>query len=127
MIEGVTLTTYVRNHEDKARSLIMALVDAIHFYKTKKAKTLAVIKKHCSELLKMRNDEEWECFYNTQAASLEAKPYSTPDAILNVFALAVKKRSGDQELQSPSAPGPSLSAADRRQRVYPSALRVNNG
>jgi ABC-type nitrate/sulfonate/bicarbonate transport system substrate-binding protein len=94
MIEGVTLTTtttYVRNHEDEARSLIRALIDGIHFYKTKKAETLAILKKDCTELLRMHNDEEWECFYETQAASLEVKPYPTLDAIRNVFALAVKR------------------------------------
>jgi hypothetical protein len=94
MIEGVTLTTtttYVQNHEDEARSLISALIDATHFFKTKKADTLAIIKKHCTELLKMQNDEEWDCFYETQAASLEAKPYPTLDAIQNVFSLALKR------------------------------------
>jgi hypothetical protein len=94
MIEGVTLTTtttYVQSHEDEARSLIRAMIDATHFFKTKKADTLAIIKKHCTELLKMQNDEEWDCFYDTQAASLEAKPYPTLDAIQNVFALALKR------------------------------------
>jgi ABC-type nitrate/sulfonate/bicarbonate transport system substrate-binding protein len=65
MIEGVTLTTtstYVQKHEDDARSLIMALIDATHFYKTKKAETLAIIKKRCTDLLKIQNDEEWNCF-----------------------------------------------------------------
>jgi hypothetical protein len=77
MIEAVTLTTtttHVRNHEDEARSLIRALIDAIHFFETKKADTLVVIKKHCTELLKIQNDEEWDCFYDTPAASLEPKP-----------------------------------------------------
>jgi hypothetical protein len=94
MIEGVTLTTttnYVRNHEDEARSLIMAMIDGIHFFKTKKADTLAIIKKHCTELLRIQDDEEWNCFYDAQAASLEAKPYPTLDAIQNVFALALKR------------------------------------
>jgi hypothetical protein len=94
MIEGVTLTTtttYVRSHEDEARSLIQALVDGIHFYKTKKAETLVILKKHCTELLRMQNDEEWNCFYDNQAASLEAKPYPTLGAIQNVFALALKR------------------------------------
>src|SRR5215510_15353417 len=93
MIEGVTLTTtttYVRNHEDEARSLIMALIDGIHFFKTKKPDTLAIIKKHCAELLRIHDDEEWNCFYDAQAASLEAKPYPTLEAIQNVFALALK-------------------------------------
>ena len=94
MIEGVTLTTtttYVKNHQDEARSLILALIDGIHFFKTNKADTLATVKKHCSELLKMRDDEEWDCFYENQAASLESSPYPSIEAIQNVFALGVKR------------------------------------
>jgi ABC-type nitrate/sulfonate/bicarbonate transport system substrate-binding protein len=100
MIEGVTLTTtttYVKTHEDETRSLVLALIDAIHFFKTQKAETLAIIKKHCTQLLKMQNDEEWNCFYETQAASLEAAPYPSLDAIRNVFALAVKR---DPEIEN---------------------------
>ena len=94
MIERVTITTtttYVQNRQDEACSLIKALVDAIHFFKTKKAETLVIIKKHCTDLLRIQNDDEWNCFYDTQAASLEAKPYPTLDAIRNVFALALKR------------------------------------
>jgi ABC-type sulfate/molybdate transport systems ATPase subunit len=80
-----------QNHEDEARSLIMAMIDGIHFFKTKKADRLAIIKKHCTELLRIQDDEEWNCFYDAQAASLEAKPCPTPDAIQNVFALALKR------------------------------------
>ena len=81
----------MQSHEDEARSLIRALIDATHLFKTKKADTLGIIKKHCAELLKMQNVEEWDWFYKTQAASLEAKPYPTLDAIRNVFALALKR------------------------------------
>jgi ABC-type nitrate/sulfonate/bicarbonate transport system substrate-binding protein len=94
MIEGVTLTTtttYVRNHEDEARALIMALIDGVHFFKTQKADTLRILHTHCSELLKMREPEEWDCFYENQAASLESAPYPSIEAIQNVFALAVKR------------------------------------
>jgi hypothetical protein len=94
MIEGVTLTTtttYVKSHQDEARSLILALIDGIHFFKTKKAETLAIVKKHCSELLRIENDEEWNCFVDNQAASLEATPYPSIGAIQNVFALALKR------------------------------------
>lgn len=94
MIEGVTLTTttkYVSQHEDESRALIMALIDGIHFFKTHKADTLKIVQKHCSELLKMRSDEEWDCFYDNQAASLESTPYPSIEAIQNVFALAVKR------------------------------------
>lgn len=94
MIEGVTLTTtttYVKNHEDEARALIMALIDGIHFFKTQKADTLRIVKQHCSELLKMRDETEWDCFYENQVASLESAPYPSIEAVQNVFALAVKR------------------------------------
>ena len=94
MIEGVTLTTttvYVKSHEEETRSLILALIDSIHFFKTRRVETLALLKKHCSELLKMESDEEWACFYDSQAASLESKPYPSLEAIRNVFALALKR------------------------------------
>jgi hypothetical protein len=97
MIEGVTLTTtatYVKNHVDECRSLIFALVDGIHFFKTNKSGTLAIVKQHCSDLLKMRNDEEWDCFYENQRASLESAPYPSLEAIQNVFALALKRDPG---------------------------------
>jgi ABC-type nitrate/sulfonate/bicarbonate transport system substrate-binding protein len=94
MIEGVTLTTtttYVKNHEEETRSLILALIDAIHFFKTRREETLAIIQNHCRELLKIETDEEWACFYDNQAASLEDKPYPSLEAIQNVFALALKR------------------------------------
>jgi hypothetical protein len=71
--------------------LIRALVDATHFFKTKKAETLTIIKKRCTELRRMQNDEGWECFYQTQAASLEAETLSGLEAVRNVFAVALKR------------------------------------
>ena len=38
------------------------------------------------------NDEEWGCYYETQAALLEPKPYPTLDAIQNVFAFGAQAR-----------------------------------
>jgi hypothetical protein len=49
------------------------------------------VKKHCSQLLKLHDDEEWDCFYDTQSESLESAPYPTIEALQNVFALAVKR------------------------------------
>lgn len=94
MIEGVTLTTtttYVSRHEDECRALIAAMIDGVHFFKTRKSDTLKILQTHCSELLKMRDDAEWGCFYENQAASLEGVPYPSLAAIQNVFALAVKR------------------------------------
>ncbi|MCZ6622683.1 MAG: ABC transporter substrate-binding protein [Deltaproteobacteria bacterium] len=93
MIEGVTVTTsttYVNSHEEEVRGLLLALVDAIHFFKTRRQDTLDIINKTCRQLLKFQSDEELNCFYERKANSLERKPYPTLEAIQNVFALAVK-------------------------------------
>lgn len=93
MIEGVTITTtttYVNSHEEEVRGLLLALVDAIHFFRTRRQETLAIINKTCRDLLKLQSDDEVIDFYENQARSLEPKPYPTLEAIRNVFALAVK-------------------------------------
>ena len=92
MIEGVTLTTtttYVQSHPEEVRSLIRALVDAVHFFKTRRDETIEIIKTHCGE--KYESDEELAAFYDEQVRTLEPRPYPTLDAIRNVFALAVKR------------------------------------
>jgi len=94
MIEGVTLTTtttYVKNHEEECRSLIMAMIDGTHFFKTNKKDTLKILQEHCSDLLKIRGDEEWDCFYENQVQTLESVPNPSLEAVQNVFALAVKR------------------------------------
>jgi ABC-type nitrate/sulfonate/bicarbonate transport system substrate-binding protein len=92
MIEGVTLTTtttYVNSHPEEIRSLLLALVDGIHFFKTRRDATMEIIREHCGD--KYDTDEEIAAFYDDQAQSLEARPYPTLDAVRNVFALAVKR------------------------------------
>jgi ABC-type nitrate/sulfonate/bicarbonate transport system substrate-binding protein len=92
MIEGVTLTTttkYVNNNPEDVDALLRSLVDAIHFFKTKKQDTLKLINETCRNLLRMESDEELNAFYEENAKILEKKPYPTPEAIKNVFQLGV--------------------------------------
>ena len=94
MIEGVTLTTttrYVQSHPQETEALLRALVDAIHFFKTRRDETLEIIGKHCRALLKLESDREVEQFYDYHAGIYQPKPYPTAEAIRNVFALAVKE------------------------------------
>jgi ABC-type nitrate/sulfonate/bicarbonate transport system substrate-binding protein len=94
MIEGVTLTTtttYVNSHEEEIHGLLLALIDATHFFKTRKQDTLNILKKTCGDILKHQSDEESDLFYKTQENSLEPKPYPSLGAIENVFALAVRE------------------------------------
>jgi ABC-type nitrate/sulfonate/bicarbonate transport system substrate-binding protein len=93
MIEGVTLTTttrYVNSHPEEVTSLLHALVDAIHYFKTERRGTLDIINKTCRGLLKLESDEELEHFCAYQAETYQPKPYPTPEAIENVFQLGVK-------------------------------------
>jgi hypothetical protein len=86
----------------KGRSLIRTTIDVTHFFKKKRAETTTIIKKRCTGLRKIQNDEEWECFYEAQAASLEPKPYPSLEAVRNVFALALKRNPESAEF-NPSA------------------------
>jgi ABC-type nitrate/sulfonate/bicarbonate transport system substrate-binding protein len=95
MIEGVTVTTtttYVHNHQEEVRGLLHALIDAIHFFKTRRKDTIRILKEKCGDVVKLESDEEMELFYDNTEKSLEPKPYPTLGAIENVFALAVREK-----------------------------------
>jgi ABC-type nitrate/sulfonate/bicarbonate transport system substrate-binding protein len=94
MIEGPTLTTtttYVQNHPEEVSGLLHALVDAIHFFRTNRKGTLDIINRTCRDVLKLLSDDELEHLYRAQAEVYQPKPYPTPEAIQNVFALGVKE------------------------------------
>jgi len=94
MIRGVTLTTttsFVKNHGDEVRRLTKGLVDAIHFFITRKQETLEILKEHATPILKLQSDAEVARLYDEWAQSLERKPYPKLNAIANVFQLAVRR------------------------------------
>jgi NitT/TauT family transport system substrate-binding protein len=94
MIRGVTLTTtmsFVKSHPQEVRQLTKGLVDAIHFFLTRKQETLEILKEHATPILKLQSDQEVETLYDEWAQSLERKPYPNLEAIANVFQLAVRR------------------------------------
>ena len=94
MIRGVTLTTtmsFVRSHEDEIRRLIRGLVDAIHFFVSRKQETIKILKNHLPGILHLETDEEIAALYGEWAQSLERKPYPSTEAIANVFELALRR------------------------------------
>ncbi len=93
MIRGVTLTTtmsFVNSHEDEIRRLIRGMVEAIHFFLTKKEETLKILKRDIPSILNLDNDDEMEAIYNEWVESLGRCPYPSPEAINNVFQLALR-------------------------------------
>ena len=94
MIRGVTLTTttsFVKSHTEDMRQLTKGLVDAIHFFLTRKQESLEILKEHATPILKLQSDPEVERLYDEWAQSLERKPYPNLAAISNVFQLAVRR------------------------------------
>jgi NitT/TauT family transport system substrate-binding protein len=94
MIRGVTLTTtmgFVKAHEEKIRRLIRGVIDAIHFFISRKEETQEILKEHAAPILRLESDEEVEAVYEEWCRSLERKPYPSLEAISNVFRLAVRR------------------------------------
>jgi ABC-type nitrate/sulfonate/bicarbonate transport system substrate-binding protein len=94
MIGGVTFTTtttYVNSHPEEISGLLHAMVDALHYFKTNRAGTIAVINKTCRDIMKFQSDEELDLFYDRHAATYQKKPYPTAGAINNVFELGKKE------------------------------------
>jgi ABC-type nitrate/sulfonate/bicarbonate transport system substrate-binding protein len=94
MIEGPTVTTttrYVNEHPEEVNALLHALVDAIHYFKTNRQGTIDIINRTSRDLLRLKDDKEVEIFYDHHAAIYQKKPYPTPEAVQNVFALGVRE------------------------------------
>ena len=88
MIRGVTLTTtsrFVKSHTEEIRLLTRGLVDAIHFFITRKAETLEILKEHATPILKLETDQEVETLYDEWAQSLEKKPYPSLEGLPTSF------------------------------------------
>lgn len=94
MIEGPTVTTttkYVNEHPEEVNGLLHALVDAIHYFKTNRKGTIEIINRTSRDLLRLQSDKEVDIFYDHHAEIYQKKPYPTPEAIQNVFALGVRE------------------------------------
>src|SRR5581483_1531665 len=92
-IEGLTATTtttFVNSHPEEVDGLLKAMVDAIHFFKTRKKDTIDLLNRTCRNILKFQSDEELDEFYDERSKEMQAKPYPSIDAIHNVFQLGVK-------------------------------------
>ena len=84
-----TSWTFVQKRGDIVEKVLKGIVEGIHFFKTQKAKTIAILEKRYSP--KGWDREIVEHVYNELAAILEKKPYPSLPAIHNVFELAKRQ------------------------------------
>ncbi|HEY3303749.1 MAG TPA: ABC transporter substrate-binding protein [Candidatus Binatia bacterium] len=80
---------YVLKNEDTVIAFLKALIEAIHFFKTEKQKSRALLKKHLVPLLHLEGDDEVDYLHDQWSKLLSAKPYPHPLAVWNVYDLDV--------------------------------------
>jgi hypothetical protein len=80
---------YVLKNEATVIAFLKALIEAIHFFKTEKQKSCALLTKHLAPLLRLEGDDEVDYLHEEWSKLLSAKPYPHPLAVWNVYDLDV--------------------------------------
>jgi hypothetical protein len=82
-------TDFVHNNEDRVINFLKALIEAIHFFKTEKQKSCAIIARELAPLIGLEADDEIEYLHGQWSRLLCAKPYPDPLAVWNLYELDV--------------------------------------
>jgi ABC-type nitrate/sulfonate/bicarbonate transport system substrate-binding protein len=80
---------FVRNNEETTVAFLKALIEAVHFFKTEKEKSRAIIAREVAPLIGLDGDDEIEYLHEQWSRLLCAKPYPAPDAVANLYRLDV--------------------------------------
>jgi len=80
---------FVRGNEETAIAYLKGLIEAIHFFKTEKEKSCAIIAREVAPLIGLGGDDEVEYLHAQWSRLLCAKPYPAPDAVTNLYNLDV--------------------------------------
>jgi ABC-type nitrate/sulfonate/bicarbonate transport system substrate-binding protein len=83
----LTTTDYIRDNRDTVILFLKALIDAIHFFKTKPAEVAKILQKNLSRRYTLADEAYYVHLQREWAKLLLAKPYPLPAAIQNVFEL----------------------------------------
>ena len=83
----LTTTDYIRENRETVILFLKALIDAIHFFKTKPAEVAAILKKNLARRYDLTDDAYYVHLQREWAKLLLTKPYPAPAAIHNVFEL----------------------------------------
>ena len=92
VIHNTTICTsmdYVLKNEAAVITFLKALIEAIHFFKSEKEKSRALLKKQLAPLLRFEGDDEVDYLHEQWSSLLSAKPYPHPLAVWNVYDLDV--------------------------------------
>jgi len=85
----LTTTDYIRENRENVILFLKAIVDAIHFFKTKPEEVADILQKNLSRRYTLADRAYYVHLQREWAKLLLAKPYPLPAAIQNVFDLDV--------------------------------------
>ncbi|HWP60783.1 MAG TPA: ABC transporter substrate-binding protein [Candidatus Acidoferrales bacterium] len=82
-------TDFVKQNEETVLAFLKALIEAIHFFKTEKEKSCAILARELAPLIALGAEEEVEYLHAAWRRLLCAKPYPDPLAVWNLYDLDV--------------------------------------
>jgi hypothetical protein len=80
---------FVRANEETTVTFLKALIEAVHFFKTEKQKSCAIIAREVAPLIGLDGDDEIEYLHGQWSVLLCPKPYPAPMAVTNLYELDV--------------------------------------
>jgi len=87
----LTTTDYIKANDGTVTSFLKGFIEAIHFFKTRSAETVQILKKNLARRYGLAEDEYYVHLQREWARLLSKKPYPLPSAIQNVYDLDVGK------------------------------------
>jgi ABC-type nitrate/sulfonate/bicarbonate transport system substrate-binding protein len=87
----LTTTDYIRNNEDTVIAFLKALMEAIHFFKTRPVEVVGILRRNLATRYGLDDEEYYVHLQREWARLLLRKPYPLAAAIQNVFDLDAAK------------------------------------
>jgi hypothetical protein len=82
-------TDFVRANEETVVMYLKALIEAVHFFKSEKQKSCAILAREYAPLIGLDSEDEIEYLHEQWSRLLCAKPYPDPMAVWNLYDLDV--------------------------------------
>jgi ABC-type nitrate/sulfonate/bicarbonate transport system substrate-binding protein len=82
-------TDFVSANEETVVAFLKALIEAVHFFKSEKQKSCAILAREYAPLVGLDAEDEIEYLHEQWSRLLSAKPYPDPMAVWNLYDLDV--------------------------------------
>jgi hypothetical protein len=82
-------TDFLNRNEETVIAFLKALIETVHFFKTEKQKSCAILARELAPLIGLEADDEIDYLHGEWSRLLCAKPYPDPLAVWNLYDLDV--------------------------------------